>query len=329
MTPAGATTTAPSPPIHQACRCGFPTRAFQLEPFYSSELGVALLGDAQRVMRELRAESVDLVLTSPPYPLVRKKAYGNVDANAYVMWFAPFATEILRILKTTGSLVICLGGAWNRRLPTKSTYQFELLLFLTRFFHLAQDFYLCNPAKLPGPAEWVNVRRIRAKDAVDYVWWLSKTPEPKASNTNILIPYSNSMNTLLRRGFVTARRPSGHVLTTKMSRDNGGAIPPNFLLIPNTTSTDPYLTKCRQQGINAHPARFAGRLPEFFIKFLTDKHDIVLDPFAGSNVTGEVAEALGRHWVAVESEETYLTGSKLRFGLDVKQPKNWQATLPL
>jgi len=270
----------------RVCECGFPVRVSEIEPFYSSGLGVALLGDARRVMQQFRPESVDLVLTSPPYPLLRKKAYGNVDANAYVTWFAPFAAEIVRTLKRSGSLVLCLGGVWNRQLPTKSTYQFDTLLFLTRFLHFAQDFYVCNPAKLPGPAEWVNVRKIRAKDAVDCIWWLSKTPDPKARNTNVLRRYSDSMEVLLRHGFHVAQRPSGHILTEKMARNNGGAIPPNFLLLPNTTSTDHYLRQCRLQRIEPHPARFSRRLPEFFIKFLTDKHDIVLDPFAGSNVTG-------------------------------------------
>ncbi len=320
-------TAIPQLSLRRACGCGFPSRLSEVEPYYSTGFGMALLGDALHVMRRLRAESVDLILTSPPYPLIRKKAYGNVHACAYLAWFAPFAAEIVRILKDSGSLVLCLGGVWNRRLPTKSAYQFELLLFLTRFLHLAQDFYVCNPAKIPGPAEWVNVRRIRAKDAVDYVWWLSKTPYPKASNTKVLRPYSDSMKILLRRGSKRAERPSGHILTKKIGQNNGGAIPPNFLLVPNTISTDAYLRQCRIEGIQPHPARLPRQLPEFFIKFLTDEHDIVLDPFAGSNVTGEVAEALGRHWVAVENVKRYLTGSKLRFGLELEAPRSRQATL--
>jgi len=190
---------------------------------------------------------------------------------------------------------------------------------LCRKFHLAQEFFWYNPSKLPTPAEWVTVRRIRVKDAVDFVWWLSKTPHPSANNRNVLKDYSESMRDLLKKGYKAKLRPSGHDISNNFQRDHGGAIPPNLLVIANTESNSRYLRACREADLKAHPARFPARLPEFFIKFLTQKGDIVLDPFGGSNVTGEVAEKMDRRWLCFELLEEYLKGSKYRF--QVLQPQ--------
>lgn len=146
--------------------------------YHSTTLGRIYLGDAIAVLSEMTDDSVDLVMTSPPFGLVRKKDYGNVDAERYVDWFRSFGVQFHRVLKSTGSLVIDIGGAWIPGQPTRSLYHYELLIMLCRElgFHLAQEFYWWNPSKLPSPAEWVTVRRIRVKDAVNCVWWLSKTP---------------------------------------------------------------------------------------------------------------------------------------------------------
>lgn len=188
-----------------------------------------------------------------------------------------------------------------------------ILIPLLWKYILQKEFFWYNPARLPTPAEWVNVRRERVKDAVDCIWWLSKDPHPKANNRKVLQPYSDSMQELLKRGYKAKLRPSGHDISTKFSRDNGGAIPPNLLEIANTESNSKYLRACRQFGLKPHPARYPAGVPEFFIKFLTEPNDLVIDPFAGSNVTGEVAEKLNRRWIAFELVEEYLKGSRFRF----------------
>lgn len=132
-----------------------------------------------------------------------RKPVGNEDQHRYVSWFLQFAHEFHRLLKDDGSLVIEIGGAWKAGTPTRSLYHYELLIALCKDvgFHLAQEFYWYNPAKLPSPAEWVNVRKIRVKDAVNCLWWLSKTPWPKANNQNILREYSPDMHRMLKRGY--------------------------------------------------------------------------------------------------------------------------------
>lgn len=288
--------------------------------------GSIYLGDSLELFENhISPTSVDLIFTSPPFGLVRKKEYGNVDAEEYVEWFRPFGKAFRKALKPNGSLVIDIGGAWNPGKPTRSLYHYELLIMLCREigFHLAQEFFWWSPSKLPTPAEWVTVRRIRVKDAVNCIWWLSPTPWPRASNRRVLAPYSDSMKDLLKNGYRPRLRPSGHNISNKFSIDNRAAIPPNLMAIPNTESNSYYLRYCRENGLEPHPARFPSELPEFFIRMLTDEGDLVVDPFAGSCVSGEVAERLGRKWICGELVDEYLRGAMARF----QNPKDRQEEL--
>ncbi|MEQ8828558.1 MAG: site-specific DNA-methyltransferase [Alphaproteobacteria bacterium] len=297
------------------------TKKAQHTLYHSTEFGRIYHGDALSVMNAMEAGSLDLVMTSPPFALTRKKDYGNEQEDAYLEWFKDFAKGFSRVLKEDGSLVIDLGGAWKPGLPVRSLYHFKLLIMLCEEFgfQLCQEFYWWNPSKLPTPAEWVNVRRIRVKDAVNTVWWLSKSPWPKASNRRVLQPYSDSMRHLLSNGYKAKLRPSGHDISDKFSIDNGASIPPNLIAVPNTESNSAYMRYCKVKGIKAHPARFPAALPEYFIRMLTDAGDAVFDPFGGSCITGEVAERLKRHWVCAELIEDYLTGAMGRFTRPVEQ----------
>ena len=283
--------------------------------YLRSRFGRIYHADSLEVMKRRKKASVDMIVTSPPFALTRKKDYGNEQEDAYLEWFRDFAAQFYRILKADGSLVIDLGGAWKPGKPVRSLYHFKLLIMLCEEyeFHLAQEFYWWNPSKLPTPAEWVNVRRIRVKDAVNTVWWLAKSPWPRASNRRVLQPYSASMRTLLSSGYKAKLRPSGHDISVKFSTDNGAAIPPNLIAVANTESNSRYLRYCNEKGIKAHPARYPSVIPEYFIRLATDPGDLVLDPFGGSCVTGEVAERLERRWICVEMREAYLRGALGRF----------------
>jgi len=198
------------------------------EPYYRTEYGAAYLGDTLELIKHIPDGQVNLIMTSPPFALNKKKPYGNKTPSQYVEWFKAFAKEFWRVLSDDGSLVIHIGGSWERGTPTRSMYHFELLFELCRperagsKFYLAQDFYWFNPAKLPTPAEWVTVRRVRVKDAVDPIWWLSKSPYPKADNRRVLKPYSESMKQLLKDGYEPKLRPSGHDISDKFQKDLGG-----------------------------------------------------------------------------------------------------------
>ena len=288
------------------------------EPLYMTNLGKAYVGDASGLLRCLPSSSIDLIVTSPPFALQRKKEYGNEDQDSYVDWLSGFAPEIHRVLKDTGSFVLDLGGAYRKGRPIRSLYNYRILIrFCDEFgFRLAEEFFWYNPAKLPSPIEWVNKRKIRVKDAVNTVWWFSKTDFPKADVSKVLVPYSERMKKLLRdkeKYYTPKERPSGHDISDRFGDNNGGAIPPNLLQIPNTESNSQYLRLCKEVGSKGHPARFPEKLPSFFIRFLTDPGDTVLDIFAGSNTTGHAAEKLGRQWLAFEKEQEYLAASVFRF----------------
>lgn len=287
----------------------------KIEPFYQTTYGAAFLGDSLELIKFVPSNSVNLIVTSPPFALTRKKEYGNKNADEYVDWFLKFATEFKRVLKDDGSFIVDLGGAYLPGSPVRSIYQFELLVRLCNElgFFLAQDFYHFNPSRLPTPAEWVTVRRVRVKDSVNVVWWLSISKNPKADNRKVLKPYSDSMKQLLENGYKAQLRPSGHDISTKFQKNNNGAIPPNLLSLANTESNSSYLRRCKEAGIKPHPARFPLEFPRFFIDYLTDEGDMVLDPFAGSNTTGQAAELSKRQWISFELDESYLSGSVYRF----------------
>jgi len=287
----------------------------KLKPIYKTELGAMFCADSLEFMSYLPNDSIDLVVTSPPYALHFKKEYGNASQKDYIDWILPFAREIKRIIKPTGSFVLNLGGAWQPGLPIRSLYHYRTLIALVDDikFDLAQEFFWFNPAKMPAPAEWVNVRRIRVKDSVEYIFWLVKDPMASADNRKVLQPYSGDMKRLIKRGVKQTVRPSGHVIKGTFASDKGGSIPSNLIQCGNNESNSAYIKNCKRTGSKVHPARFPAELPRFFIEFLTKPGDFVLDPFAGSNTTGYVAESLKRKWIGVEIRADYAEESRLRF----------------
>lgn len=269
---------------------------------------------------------VQLIFTSPPFPLRRKKRYGNKEGQAYVDWLAQLAKPLSTLLTPTGSIVLEIGNAWNHGEPTMSVLGVKALLeFIEKGeLHLCQQFICDNPSRLPGPTEWVNRQRIRVKDSFTHVWWASPTTRPLANNREVLKPYSPSMTRLLKKQKYNAGvRPSEHRIGKRsFLTENAGAIPSSVLSFSNTRSNDSYLDYCKQNEFEQHPARMPKGLAEFFIRFLTKEEDLVLDPFAGSNTTGAVAESLKRVWIGVEAKQEYALASQGRFK-KVRVPHQW------
>ena len=299
---------------------------------YTTAYGDCICGDSHELLNRLEDNSINLVVTSPPFALQRKKEYGNESQERYVDWLCQFGKLVYQKLKDDGSFVVDIGGAYEKGRPTYSLYQFKTLIKLCDEvgFHLAQPFYWHNPSALPAPIEWVNKRKLRAKTSVNTVWWLCKSPFCKADVTNVLAPYSTRMERLISNPeeFVKEEgtvRPSGHVLgKSSWSKNNGGAIPPNLLQISNSESNSQYLRYCKKIGVKGHPARFPSGLPEFFIKFLTQEGDLVVDIFGGSNTTGQVAEKLNRRWLSFDLSQEYVAASVFRFSnSDKEASKNY------
>lgn len=285
---------------------------------YKTKLGEQVAGGSRELLKLLPADSVDLIITSPPFALLRKKSYGNKDQADYVQWLCEFGAAALVALKETGSFVVDLGGSYEKGKPVRSLYNFRVLIEFcdSLGYRFAEDFYWFNPAKLPSPIEWVNRRKIRAKDSVNTLWWFSKGDFPKSDITQVLTPYSDRMKTLLKdpqKFYKAAKRPSGHDISEGFGNERDGALPSNLLQISNTDSNSHYMRVLKALGRERHPARFPEELPRFFIKMLTDTNDLVVDIFSGSNTTGLVADRLGRRWISMEENFEFAALSSVRF----------------
>lgn len=288
---------------------------------YRTTRGEALHGSIEGFLASQRAKDlrgkVKLIFTSPPFPLNRKKRYGNLVGEEYLAWLSGLAPQFKRLLTEDGSIVVEVGNSWNPGEPTMSTLALEALLAFKRAanLHLCQQFICHNPARLPSPAQWVNIERIRLKDSFTHVWWFAATPRPDACNRRVLQEYSHSMQKLLERGsYNSGKRPSEHDIGAQsFLTNNGGAIPASVLQFANTQAHDEYLAFCRANGYRPHPARMPPGLAEFFIRLLTRPRNLVFDPFGGSNVTGCASERLKRRWMIVEASDEYLDASEGRF----------------
>ena len=288
---------------------------------YKTKLGKCLHGNVEDILNEKSFQiykgKINLIFTSPPFPLNRKKKYGNLNGTEYIKWLTKITTSLKDYLADDGSLVIEIGNSWEKNQPTMSTLPLETLLSIKKKgnFKLCQQFVWFNTAKLPSPAQWVNIERSRVKDSFTTIWWLSKSATPKANNNNVLEEYSDSMKKLLKtKKYNSGLRPSQHEIGEKsFLKNNGGAIPSNVLVAANTASNSAYLNNCKKKGFKPHPARMPNFIADFFIRFLTDKNDLVLDPFSGSNTTGDVSESLKRKWLSIEIDQDYINSSKLKF----------------
>ncbi len=305
---------------------------------YKTEYGKYYVGKCEQMIRRLKLNGkVQLILTSPPFPLNNKKQYGNLTGEDYLRWFSGLAELFSSVLTPDGSIVIELGNAWEKGRPVQSLLNLKSLMsFVSNEragLRLCQEFICYNPARLPSPAQWVTINRIRAIDSFTHVWWMANSDYPKADNKKVLRPYSKSMKKLLRtQKFNAGKRPSEHVISKEaFLKDNSGSISHNVLelanpdaneeqrqphsmfSISNTQSNDFFTRTCKERNITPHPARMPLELASFFIEFLTDPGDLVLDPFGGSNTTGFCAERAKRKWISIDASEEYGEQSIIRF----------------
>ena len=307
------------------------------KPLYSTKLGKYYIDKCEDFIKHSKLQGkVLLILTFPPFPLNKKKKYGNFCGEEYKSWFVSLAPLFESLLTDDGSIVIEMGNSWEKGRPIQSLLHLKSLMEFVENkdanLRLCQEFICYNPARLPSPAEWVTVKKIRAIDSFTHIWWMSKNDYPKANNQRILRPYSKSMQKLLSSGKYNAgARPSEHKISEKsFLKENKGSIshnvlelssingddlrlPYSMLSIANTKSNDFYTRTCKKRGFTPHPARMPLELASFFIDFLTDEGDIVFDPFGGSNTTGFCAEKANRKWISIEANEDYGKQSMIRF----------------
>ncbi len=264
-------------------------------PTYFTSKGGCFNGKAEELLNSGLGQKlegkVQLIITSPPFPLNKKKKYGNLQGEEYVNWLIQFAPIFSKLLKEDGSIVIELGNAWESGRPVQSLLTLEALMNFVKHpeadLNLCQEFICHNPTRLPSPVQWVNIKRNRVTDSFTHVWWMAKSDFPKADNRRVLRPYSESMKKLQKKGIYNhGERPSGHKIGSKsFFNNNEGSIMPNVFEIDpinpgdevrlptnsfslsNTKSNDYFQKECRRRNIKPHPARMHSGLINFFIHF--------------------------------------------------------------
>jgi len=288
---------------------------------FSTDLGVALWGDTLDVFANL-GEPISLCLTSPPYPIARGRAYGQFAESEYVDFLCRAIEPIVKNLRLGGSVVLNISNdVFERGLPSRSLYQERLVLALhdRLDLHLMDRVIWHNPSKPPGPVQWASIHRKQLNVSYEPVLWMTNDPrQVRSDNRRVLEPHSERQQKLIRAGGENrhgvysdgayAVRPGAY------SRTTPGRIPRNVLALGHACpSQKHYKQSTRALGLPVHGAPYPLRLAKFFINFLTEKDDLVVDPFGGSLTTGHGAEALGRRWVSSDNIWEYLRGGAERF----------------
>lgn len=272
-----------------------PDQLFEGSPavLHRTDLGVFATGDCLPALREIPSDSVDLVVTSPPYD--RQPRYGNgeaYDRQWYEQYFLTITKEIYRVLQPHGNFV--LNYRSKRHGDERGTLQFELVFWLReQGFLFCEDFIWGKPSPPPG-----RFRRY-LKDAVEYCFQFAKTPDWQFFPEHCLSPArwdakDRERRKRLAHNYVRVNEPSGQ----GRKRVQAG---PDFVRPSTLLLFEP------EFGPNPieHPARFPAELPAFFINLLTEPGNVVLDPFAGTGTTAIVAERMARRWIAIEIDPKY------------------------
>lgn len=288
---------------------------------FNTALGVSLWADAMDVFPIIN-EPIHLCLTSPPYPLARARAYGNPSQDEYVDWVCRLLEPIIQNLVPGGS--ICLNVSndiFLPGLPARSLYRAELLLALCKRFglYLMDEIIWHDPTKAPGPLIWASKHRFQLNVAWEPVYWLTNDPmRVLADNRRVLVPHKEQQIKLMASGGEKAARQSGdganRIRKGAFSNVTAGAIPRNLLPVPHRCPSQIALRKqLAARGIPMHGATFPLALASFFVKYLTEEGQLVVDPCDGWGTTSLAAEINSRRWMATERMLEYVRGKQLRF----------------
>ena len=258
-----------------------------------SYINQILHGDCLNVLAIIPDNSVDLILTSPPYADARKNTYGGVHPDNYVEWFMPRADEFLRVLKPTGSFILNI----KERVVNgeRHTYVLELILEMRRHGWLWTEEYLWHK-KNSHPGKWPN----RFRDNWERLLQFNKQKQFKMFQDEVMVPVGDWAKSRLKNLSETDRKRDnsrvgsgfGKKISNWVGRD---------MVYPNNVLH--MATECYNQG---HAATFPVALPEWFTKVFTEPGDLVLDPFAGSGTTCVAAKRLGRRWTGIDTEEEFV-----------------------
>ncbi|GAB4577676.1 MAG: hypothetical protein Fur0022_04070 [Anaerolineales bacterium] len=264
-----------------------------------------ILGDCRKVLKTLDTDSIDLVVTSPPYADRRQHTYGGVSPDEYVEWFLPISKELLRVLKPTGTFILNI----KERVMDgeRHTYVIELILEMRKQGWLWTEEFIWHK-KNSYPGKWPN----RFRDSWERLLQFNKQRQFNMYQEEVMVPMGDWAESRLRnlsktdqvRDESRAGSGFGKRVANWLGRDK--VYPTNVLHMATET------------GNKNHSAVFPEALPEWFIKLFTKEGDWVLDPFMGSGTTLRVATRLGRNSIGIDIKQEYLELTQERLGLQLQ-----------
>ncbi len=250
-------------------------------------------GDSKIVLKELEDNSIDLIVTSPPYADRRKQTYGGIKPEKYVDWFLPISKELLRVLKPTGTFILNIKEKAEN--GERHTYVIELILALrTQGWFWTEEFMWHKRNSYPG--KWPN----RFRDSWERLLQFNKERKFNMYQDAVKVPVGDwakkRLNNLsdVDKERDNAKNGSGFGKNVSNWIGRKTVYPTNVLHLA---------TECNNKQ---HSAAFPSSLPEWFIKLFTKENDWVLDPFAGSGTTLEVAKRMQRNSIGIDIVPKYI-----------------------
>ena len=251
-----------------------------------------LFGDCIKILPKLPKNSVDLIVTSPPYADNRKSTYSGIPIKTYVKWFLPISNELKRVLKPKGSFILNIKERTEN--GERGTYVIELILEMRKQGWLWTEEYIWHK-KNSFPGKWPN----RFRDSWERCLHFTKQKKFDMYQDSVKIPMGNWAEKRLKKLSKTDMKRDESKVKSGFGKKIQNWVGKSTVYPDNVLY---FATVCDNRN---HSAAFPLELPNWFIKLFSKKGDVILDPFLGSGTTALAAKTLQRHYVGMESNSQY------------------------